>query len=156
MNDPIILIFIILVCVGVFYAKGGPAPSINKLVESTATNKAQAGNRIMTVGYGQEINLAGLAFPGKVTIVDFFSQGCGPCVQIRPLVHAAVERNPGLALRVVDINRPGTQGIDWGSPVARQNGLSSIPFFVVFDGKGEEIARGSTATNMVLNLINNR
>lgn len=156
MNDPIVLIFIVLVVAGIFYAKAGPGPSIPKLVETTGTNKTEATNRLITVSYGQEVDLQSLAFPGKVTIVDFYSPGCPPCRAISPPLHAAVQKNPALALRVVDINRPGAQGIDWGSPVTRQHGISSIPYFVVFDGAGAEIARGSTASTMVQNLINNR
>jgi thiol-disulfide isomerase/thioredoxin len=98
---------------------------------------------------GQEVNLDAHLLPGKVTIVDFYSEGCAPCRMIGPLLHAAVERDPGVSLRVVDINRPGIRGIDWTSPVARQHGLSGIPFFVVFDGNGTERARGKAAAALI-------
>ena len=156
MNDPLFKILLLLVCLAVFWVYGAPPPSIAKLVETTARDKAEKPNRISTVSFGQEVNLDALAFPGKVTIIDFYSPGCPPCRQISPPLHAAVEKNPALALRVVDINRPQAQGIDWSSPVAQQHHMGSIPFFVVFDGTGTEVARGGPARTMVAELLNGR
>ena len=126
-------------------------PSLAKLIRTTATDlkPGAAGSRIRTITHGEEVTLETATFPGKVTIFDFYSDGCPPCVMLKPILHAMVEKEPGLALHVIDINRKGQQGIDWASPVARQHKLAGIPYLVIFDGDGTEIARGDTAREML-------
>lgn len=130
-------------------------PSLAKLIESTATDlkPGAAGSRIVTIAHGEEVTLETATFPGKVTIFDFYSDGCPPCVMLKPILHAVVEKEPGLALHVIDINRKGKTGIDWGSPVAQQHKLSGIPYLVIFDGNGTEIARGDGARKMLATYV---
>ena len=149
-------ILLLIGCLAVFWAFGAPPPSISTLVETTATDKSPGKNRISRVAFGSEVALESLCYPGKVTIVDFYSDGCPPCRIVSPILHKAVEANAAVSLRVVDINRPGTRGIDWGSPVSRQHGLSSIPYFVIFDGGGQEIARGAKAKTLINDFLNKR
>ena len=52
-----------------------------------------------------------------------------------------------------DINRKGVQGIDWGSPLARQYGLESVPSFKIFDPQGQLRAEGQEAYTMVVQLL---
>ena len=49
----------------------------------------------------------------------------------------------------VDINRPDVRGIDWGSPVAKQYGMQSIPHFKVFGPDGKLQAEGKPARELV-------
>jgi hypothetical protein len=66
-----------------------------------------------------------------------------------PVLDDLVERRPDLALRRVDINRPGAEGIDWKSPVARQFGITSLPHVKVFGPDKKLIAEGDPALTMV-------
>lgn len=124
---------------------------LGAIIEATVTDRSpgKEGSRISTISYGEPVMLEMCTVPGKITIFDFYSDGCPPCVRFAPILHAAVEKDPALALKVVDINRKGQKGIDWGSPVAKQHQLSGIPFLVVFDGNGTEVARGDGARVML-------
>jgi len=59
-----------------------------------------------------------------------------------------------VAVVKVDFNGPGLRRIDWGSSVAKQFGLTSIPHFKVFDGEGTLLAEGRPAWDMVVGWIN--
>ena len=104
---------------------------------------------VQTISHGQEVDIADYAVKGKTTIFDFYSDACPPCRVLGPEVEALAERREDIALVIVDINRPGTMAIDWGSPVARQYSLQSIPHLRVFGPDGKELARGDEAWPMV-------
>ena len=59
-----------------------------------------------------------------------------------PRVEALVRRNPGTRLLIVDID-------SWGSPVAKQHGIRSIPALWLFDGR----QRVTTNTGQVLQAL---
>lgn len=149
-------ILVLIGCMIVFWVYGAPPPSMSQLIDAATDKGPGKQERISKVGFGQPVDLHALAYPGKVTIIDFYSDYCPPCRAISPPLHDAVKANQSTALRVVDINRPGTQGIDWQSPVAQQNELRSIPFFVIFDATGNEVARGGRARDMVAAFLNKR
>lgn len=155
MDHPLFKVLVLVTCMLVFWYYGAPPPSIQEMVAS-ATDTTEGTQRESTVSFGSEVSLESLAYPGKVTIVDFYSQYCPPCRAISPAIHAAVKANKATALRVVDINRPNTQGIDWSSPVVAQHGIRSIPYFVIFDSRGNEVARGPRAKDMVAEFLNKR
>jgi len=48
----------------------------------------------------------------------------------------------------LNIDRPGTKGIDWKSPLAQQYKIKAIPYLVIFDKNGKEIANGQRALNL--------
>lgn len=101
------------------------------------------------IAMGNEVNLADYLVPGKTTIFDFTSEYCPPCRAIAPdLVKLHARRND-VAVVSVDINRPGVEGIDWKSPVARQYAMRSIPHFKVFGPDGKLIAEGNEARRLV-------
>ena len=104
---------------------------------------------VQTISHGAAVDLAQYAVKGKTTIFDFYSDGCGPCRALAPKLEALANQRDDIALVVVDINRPGTRGIDWKSPVARQYSLRSIPHLRVFGPDGAELARGDAARTMV-------
>lgn len=104
---------------------------------------------VAIIGHGQAVTLANHLVPGKTTIVDFFSEYCPPCMALGPQLAKLVQTRTELALVKVDINRPGTRGIDWQSPVARQFSLHSIPHLKVYDGNGVLVAEGEAAEQLV-------
>ena len=103
-----------------------------------------------TVSHGEEIDVDALAVEGKYTVVDFFSEYCPPCVALSPKLEELVEKRDDVVVVKVDINRPGHQGIDWQSPVARQYGLDSIPRLRVYGLDGKMESEGDEAMQTVM------
>jgi thiol-disulfide isomerase/thioredoxin len=120
-----------------------------------AASWAQAlpGPSIKVVSFGEQVNVEEHLMPGKTTIVDFFSKYCPPCVRLSQVLEPVVLDSDELFLLKVDINRPGVQGIDWGSPVAEQYGLKGIPHLRIYGPDGELIAEGKAAMEKVGQLL---
>ena len=105
---------------------------------------------VQVVGHGDEVKLEDYLVAGKTTIVDFFSEYCGPCRALSPRLEALARQRQDIAVVKVDINRPGTVGIDWGSPVARQYKLSGIPYLRVYGPDKQLQLEGAPAMQQVL------
>ena len=112
------------------------------------------------VSRGNPVKLTDYLVPGKTVVFDFYSDYCGPCVQMAPALDQLHRTNPNVVVVKVDINRPNVKGIDWRSPVAEQYKLRSIPHFKVYgpDGKlaAEDGTGGSKAREMVQALMAGR
>ena len=73
----------------------------------------------------------------KYVIFDFYADWCGPCRQLTPQLESFVARySDRVALRKVDIVR-------WGTPVARQYNVNSIPLVKVYNRRGREVHSAS-------------
>lgn len=110
---------------------------------------AQKGVKPARIAKGQVISLADHLVPGKINVIDFTSDYCGPCRVIAPKLDKLHAERADIAVVKVDINRPGVKGIDWKSPVAKQFGLESIPHFKVFGPDGKLTAEGGEARKMI-------
>jgi thiol-disulfide isomerase/thioredoxin len=110
------------------------------------------------VSRGEPVKLTDYLVPGKTVIFDFYSDYCGPCVQVAPALEQLHRTNPDVVVVKVDINRPGVKRIDWESPVVRQYGVRAVPHFKVYgpDGKmkAEDGPTSNRARQMVLALLN--
>jgi thiol-disulfide isomerase/thioredoxin len=104
----------------------------------------------LTISRGQTVQLQDFAVPGKITIFDFYSEYCPPCRAIAPLVKRLHEARPDIAVVEVDINRPGIEGIDWKSPVAKEFQLDSIPHFKIYGADGKMTAEGDLARSKLV------
>jgi len=98
---------------------------------------------------GAAVDLGAFLVSGKTVLFDCYSDYCGPCLVLAPYLERLVASREGLLLRKLDVNRPGVKGIDWGSPLARQYRLQSLPHFKIYDGQGRLLAEGDEARNMV-------
>jgi thiol-disulfide isomerase/thioredoxin len=105
---------------------------------------------------GEEIELANYLVGGKINIVDFYSEYCPPCRRIAPYLEELDKKSEDKVVVKVDINRPDISGIDWGSPLARQFNLNSIPHFKIFDGEGNKTAEGREAFNILMKYFNEK
>lgn len=91
---------------------------------------------------GKRVDLRQHLQPGKVTIVDFYADWCGPCRKISPILEGMAARDPNVELVKIDI-------VNWETPVARQYGLRSIPNVRVFDGQGRPVGRPTSSPSEV-------
>jgi hypothetical protein len=107
----------------------------------------------IVLSHGAPIDLTEHLIKGQINIIDFYSKYCGPCRQIAPHLRRMDQERDDLTVIKVDINRPGVTGIDWGSPVARQFELHSVPHFRVYDAQGRLLADGRPAYQMVIDYL---
>jgi len=103
------------------------------LCTSSVTHAAD----VQTISHGERVDLTDHLADGKLTLVDFYADWCGPCRSLAPTLDRLASENPDrLALRKVDVS-------NWGSPVATQFGIRSIPHLKLFDEDGALIGEGN-------------
>ena len=98
---------------------------------------------------GQTLDVKSLLVKGKTTLIYFHSPFCPPCVRLAPLLAQLAAKRPDLAVKKVNINRPGIQGIDWRSPLAQQYKIRQVPYFMIFNPQGQLVAQGREAVEPV-------
>ena len=97
--------------------------------------------KIEVISHGETVDIQRHCAAGKITIVEFYADWCGPCRILGPKVEERVNRDPDLVLRKINI-------VDWHSPVCEQNGIRAIPFVQVYDRSGNKVGdmTGSNAS----------
>ncbi|MBI2944909.1 MAG: thioredoxin family protein [Candidatus Wallbacteria bacterium] len=98
---------------------------------------------------GLEIDIERYRVPGKMTIFDFHSRNCPPCRAIAPGLQRLVEARADIAVRTINVDRPGSRSIDFSSPVAEQYGIRALPHFVIYDSRGRRAMEGKAAHRQV-------
>lgn len=140
-------------------SEDGNGGSGTKEETAAVTPSSQTGSgaeyaRIVNKGNpGEEIDVTPYLAGGKTTIVDFYSEYCGPCVRIAPLLKQLDEKREDIVVIKIDINRPGIRGIDWKSPAARQYKLESIPHFKIYGGTSSLEDEGEPAYKRIYKLL---
>ncbi len=124
--------------------------ALTALALSTAALARAKADKPERIAFGQEVDITRHFVAGKTIVVDFTSDYCPPCRAINPYLDKLHASRDDIVVLKVDINRPDVRGIDWGSPVAKQYGMSSIPYFKVFGPNGQQIADGQDARKMVI------
>lgn len=92
--------------------------------------------RVVSEG-GKRIDLASVLVPGKVTMVDFYADWCGPCRMLSPRLEQLAIGDPKVVLCKIDI-------VNWGTDIAKQFNIRSIPNVRVYDAKGRMIGQPSS------------
>jgi thiol-disulfide isomerase/thioredoxin len=98
---------------------------------------------------GEALDVNSLLVKGKTTVIDFYSPFCPPCVKLAPIMAKLAKKRPDLAIKKVDINRKGVNGIDWRSPLAQQYQIRQVPYFMIFSPQGQLMAQGREASKTV-------
>lgn len=98
---------------------------------------------------GETLEFKSLLVPGQVTVIEFYSPFCPPCIRIAPLMEQLSQSRPELTIKKININRPEVTGIDWRSPLAQQYKLRSVPYFTIFNPQGKLIAEGNAALEQI-------
>lgn len=83
---------------------------------------------------GQRVDISQFTTRGKATIFDFYSDYCGPCHSMAEVLDIVEMGDDSLVVKRINIDRPNSNGIDWSSPVAKQYGITSVPYLVIYDG----------------------
>jgi thiol-disulfide isomerase/thioredoxin len=116
--------------------RGGSAPMVR------AATIAQRDITVISKG-GQEVNLVALLAPGKITVVDFYADWCGPCRQVSPHLERLAREDPEVNLVKVDI-------VKWNTPVTRQFDIRSVPNMRVYDRAGRVVGAPTSNFQQVL------
>ncbi len=67
---------------------------------------------------------------GKITIVDFYADWCGPCRRIGSILEKIAEGNSDIVLQKVNIDRQ--------RDLAKEYHVTAIPHIIIFDKLGKE------------------
>lgn len=127
----------------VFRSDSGPEQRI--FMQSVEDIKLIADMAVISKG-GADVDLALLLEPGKINIVDFYAEWCGPCKSIAPKLEELAKSDPDVVLRKIDI-------VNWGTPVCAKYGIKSVPNIRVFDRKGKQVGSPTSSIEEVRKLI---
>ncbi len=103
---------------------------------------------------GESVDVKNSLVFGRYTVIEFTSEYCSSCQQLKPLLETLSMTRPDIAVRSYYIDRPGSQGIDWDSPLAKRYNIHSVPAFIIYNDKGVKIADGEAARNQIKDIIN--
>lgn len=91
---------------------------------------------------GKRVDMQDLLVPGKITVVDFYADWCGPCRRVSPHLETMAKGDSDIVLRKVDI-------VKWGTEVTQQYGIRSVPNIRVFDRRGQMVGQGTPSLQLV-------
>lgn len=102
---------------------------------------------------GEQTNVKSSMVFGKYTIIELTSKYCGVCEEMKPYLMRLHDARPDIVVRAFDIDRKGSSGIDFESPLADQYGIHFVPFFYIYNDKGVKIAEGQDASKQIMEVI---
>lgn len=111
---------------------------------------------VRPAGSGEPFDAGALIVPGQYTIIDFYSDHCGPCRRLAPQLERVARSHARVVLRKVDVDRPGARGIDWGSPIVAQYGIRSLPHVEIYGPDGSLEGTDRVALSLIEQLGHQR
>jgi thiol-disulfide isomerase/thioredoxin len=106
---------------------------------------AAKADKVSKKGSGK-LDIEKVLVPGKITLVDFYADWCGPCRRLGPLLEDMAKHDPDVYLCKVNIK-------DWESPVAKQFSLRGIPHVRVFGRDGRQVGQGTSGLEQIKALV---
>ncbi len=117
----------------------------NEKKQIELTKSQQQPIRVIKNG-GKLVNLKDILIPGKIIVVDFYADWCGPCKKIAPYLKNIARNDPDVFLRQIDI-------VSWETPITTQYSIRSIPDVRVFDRNGRMVGRPTHDLNEIVSYI---
>jgi thioredoxin len=68
---------------------------------------------------------------GKITIVDFYADWCGPCKRIGPVLEKIAEENSNVVVQKVNVDKH--------PDLAKEYKTTAIPHIIIYDKQGGEV-----------------
>ena len=104
------------------------------------------GNINMSVVSFNKDDLENVKNSGKIILLDFYADWCGPCRILSPVVDEVAEENPDFVV--------GKINVDKEPELSEEFGVSSIPMLVVMkDGKILNKSVGAKSKQQILEMI---
>lgn len=111
----------------------GPARKLAAVLVNRASFQTQsASGTAEVITHGANVDITKHLVRGKVTVIDYYADWCGPCKFIAPFLQTLAKDDPDVVVRKVDI-------VSWNSEIARQRHIGSIPRIEVYDRAGKLI-----------------
>jgi thiol-disulfide isomerase/thioredoxin len=85
--------------------------------------------QVEVISHGAQVDINQHLALGKVTLVDFYADWCGPCKHLAPTLEQMARTDPEIALRKIDI-------VNWKTAVVKQYNIRSIPHVNVYNRSG--------------------
>ena len=105
------------------------ASSAQQAVNQATTAVAGRGQPSEVISHGEQVDINQHLALGNVTILEFYADWCGPCRLLTPSLEQMASSDPQIALRKIDIVR-------WGTPVAQQFNVNSVPLVNIYNRAG--------------------
>lgn len=118
----------------------GKVEELPSVLVTSATFSGGSAKEIETITRGARVDLAKKLVSGKVTLVDFYADWCGPCRMISPHLEKVAKDDPDVVLRKVDI-------VTWGTEVCKQYEITSVPQVWVYDKHGKLVGKVTGASS---------
>lgn len=99
---------------------------------------------------GAAVNVQNYLAGGKYTLVEYYSPYSPECSELQQGINQLPQMYNFLAVRTVNINRPGVQGVDFQSPAAQELGLTTVPYFYIYEANKSLRAHGRPAREQVM------
>jgi thioredoxin 1 len=108
-------------------------------------NAGSPGIRVVS-NKGANVDLPSLLAEGKVTIVDFYADWCGPCRAVAPHLEKLAKDDPNVSLLKIDI-------VNWETPVVKQFGIKSVPSIRVYGRNKQQVGAPTSDFDTVAKLV---
>jgi thiol-disulfide isomerase/thioredoxin len=106
-----------------------PAKNQKEKLPPPPTVGAGRGQQVEVISHGTQVDINQHLALGKVTVVDFYADWCGPCKHLSPSLEQMARTDPEIALRKIDI-------VNWKTAVVKQYNIHSIPQINVYNRSG--------------------
>jgi len=115
-------------------------------IEAIEVTPKQNSQNILHISNGERVYLQNYIEYGKYSAFIFYAPWCPSCRKARPLVQDSANTHDNLVLREINI-------VDWKSPVKDQYQIPAIPYFKLYDPKGNLISEGTSSSSNVYKYI---